>query len=169
MDGTQAASLSLKPGVYFSDRVHSDCFDIPVQLVSGIPLTNRLNGVVGGAAARFYNRPIPILGLSWTMSPQWRLDAVFPEPALVYTPSKGIEVKLGGELQSGGFRAGSGAPVEYYSYQCKGRLTYSVSRAVTLSSALGYEFERRVDYFRGGPSFKSEGALVLQLGAGIAF
>ena len=53
VDGTPAASLSLKPGAYFSDRVHSDCFDIPVQLVSGIPLTSRLNGVVGGAGARF--------------------------------------------------------------------------------------------------------------------
>ncbi|RFC44106.1 MAG: hypothetical protein DVB28_001215 [Verrucomicrobia bacterium] len=169
VEGLQAASLSLKPGFYFSEHVHSDCFDIPVQLVSGIPLTDHLNGVVGGAGARFYRHPIPIVGVSWAISPRLRLDAVFPEPALVYTPAKGVECKLGGELQSGGFRTNTGAPVEYYSYQWKGRVSYAMGHAVTISGAVGYEFERRVDYFRGGPSFRSEGAVLLQLGAGIAF
>ncbi|MEI6712791.1 MAG: hypothetical protein WCO60_03505 [Verrucomicrobiota bacterium] len=166
---TQAASLSFKPGFYFEDNVRAGAFDMPVQLVGGIPLTANLNGVIGAAGARFYKQPIPIVGLSWTVLPTVRLDAVFPEPALTYSPDKALEIKLGGELQSGGFRMDSGTPLEYYSYQIKTRVSYSVTRVLKFSGAVGYELERSFDYFHRGRRETSDGAILFQVGAGLSF
>ena len=166
---TPAAALSLKPGFFFEDTVRAAAFDMPVQAVSGIPITPTLNGVIGVAGARFYKQPIPIVGLSWTIRPDLRLDAVFPEPSLIYSPSKTLEFKIGGELQSGGFRTDSGTSVEYYSYQVKTRVTYSMTKMVKVFGAIGYEVERSFDYFDRGQQQKSQGAVLVQAGAGMAF
>lgn len=162
---TPAAVLSIKPGFYFENQIRSDSLDAPIQLVSGLPMTPTLNGVIGVAAARFYHHPIPIVGLSWSIRPNLHLDAVFPEPALTYTVSKDLEFKLGGELQSGGFRTNSGTPLEYYSYQVKGRVSYSLLPTLKVSGALGCELERSFDYFQRGQHQTSEGAVLLELGA----
>ncbi len=165
----QAAALSLKPGFYFTDKATAASLDMPVQLVSGVPLTKSLSAVIGGSAARFYRQPIPIAGLSWTLSPSCRVEAVFPEPSVVWSGVKGAELKVGGELQSGGFKTSSGADVEFYSYQLKGRASYRVGRALTVSGAVGYELERSFDNLRTGQRLKSEGAVIFQAGAGLAF
>jgi len=169
VEGNAAASLSLKPGFYFSDTVRSDSVDAPLQFVSGVPLRKSLNGVIGVSAARFYKNPIPIVGLSWTINSVWRLDAVFPEPSLVFSAGKGLEFKFGGELQSGGFRTGTGEALEYYSYDLKGRVSYLVRPRVTVSGAMGFELERSFDFLNSGRRYKSEGAILGQLGVGIAF
>lgn len=167
--GNAAASLSVKPGFYFSDTVRADSLDAPLQLVSGFPLGKSLNGVIGVSAARFYKNPIPIAGLSWTINSSCRLEAVFPEPALVVSAGRGVEFKFGGELQSGGFRTGTGEAVEYYSYDLKGRVSCLVRPHVTVSAAVGVELERSFDFLSSGRRYKSEGALLGQIGVGFAF
>jgi hypothetical protein len=168
-EGEQVASLSLKPGFYFEHEVRSDSFDVPAQLITGVPITQDVSGVVGGAAARFYRRPIPIAGLVWKFRPVWRLEAVFPEPALIYAPNKRSEARVGGELQSGGFRTGTGDSLEYYSYQLKGRLDYSLNTALKVSCAIGYELSRTFDYSKQSQRYVGDGAWVWQLGCGLAF
>jgi hypothetical protein len=167
--GSPVASLSLKPGFYFQNEVRSDSFDSPFQAVTGVPLSGNVSGVIGISGARFYHQVIPIAGLSWNIDPKWRIDAVFPEPALVYSASKDLEAKLTAELQSGGFRTNTGDPVEYYSYQLNGHLRYSVNRALKLSGAIGYELARNFDYFSRNQEFKGNGAWVLQCGCTLSF
>lgn len=162
---TPAAEFSAKPGLYFENDANTRAFDVPLQAITAVPLSRNLNGVIGAVGARFYHHTIPVVGLSWTIRPALRLDAVFPEPALTYTPTPAWEWKLAGELQSGGFHTPSNGRLEYYSYQLKGRVTFSPTRSWKLSGALGMEIERSFDFFDRADRERGHGALLIQLGA----
>jgi hypothetical protein len=146
------ASVVVHPGLYFEDRPTGADWDIPVEAVTGIPLNSAFNGVVGLLDARFYRRLVPVAGIVWTISPQVRLEAVYPEPALVITGTSQVELRLGGELIGAGFRTDAALhnrAVEYTSYRIGGKLTGKLLRQLSVSAAAGYETGRTFEFLHG--------------------
>ena len=157
----RAAQLSVQPGLYFESHASARAWDAPVQLVSGIPLAGALNGVVGLNNGRFFHHPLPIFGVVWAPAGALRWELVFPEPALVYSPGRGRQWRLGGELTGGGF-LGDARPVrtvvEYSSYRVGLEWSRTWREGARVSLGAGVEVSRTFDYFRAGQRLHGGGA-----------
>ena len=155
------AQLSLQPGVYFEQHVTTQSWDIPVELVTGIPLTTNCNGVLGFNNGRFFHHPLPICGVVWQWSPVWRWELVFPEPALVYTGRTGQQWRLGGELSGGGFRGdaqSSHTVIVYSSYRIGVEWSQTSRTGPRMTIGVGVEAARSFDFFHARQRLHGGGA-----------
>lgn len=171
-DGEQAAELKLHPGWYFDDHASAKAWDIPVDLISGVPISRSVNGVVGFSNARFYHHPLPIFGLVWTPTSDIRVQLVYPETAVEYTLSRSVTVRLGGELVGGGFLArdatGHDAPVEYSSYRVGLGVTRTWAPGCKIGVSAGAEALREFDAFRSTGRSHGSGAGYVSLNVTLA-
>jgi len=153
LKGEAVAALTVRPGLYFGNHAGASSWDAPVQAVSGIPITEAFSGVVGGSDGRLFHHAIPIVGAVWTLSPSVRVEAVYPEPALIVTLRPDWEFRLGGELTGDGFLASAGTTrtrLEYYSYRVLAALTYRIAPGAKLTLGVGAEVERVFDFYEIG-------------------
>ena len=161
------ASASVRPGYYYQDHAISSSWDAPVQIVSGIPIADGLSGVVGGSDGRLFHHPIPIGGVVWKFSPQVRVEAVYPEPALVIGLHPGLEFRLGGELSGDGFMARAGTTrtrMEFYAYRVSASLAWRLSRGAKLTAGAAAEVERVFDFYEIGRRLRARPTAGLELG-----
>lgn len=152
-EGETAAHAILRPGWYFARSAVGSSWDIPFEIITGVPLTHSVNGVIGISDGRFYHRPLPIIGLATSLTPRVKLQMVFPEPALVFSPNANNSWRVRGELNGGGFRGDSRkaqSVVEFASYQAGAEYRRISSDGSELSVSAGIELIRRFDYFRDG-------------------
>ena len=163
----EAAYLTIKPGFYFETHPTLAAWDVPVEFATGIPITSRLNGAAGLSYGRFWHHPVPIVGLSWALSTRWRLDAVYPNPALIYKINDRLETRLSGELMGDGFRTDADpgrSVVEYHIYRVGGNLTWEMCPGFKITSGAGLEYERVFDFWRADQSFRATNAPYVRLG-----
>jgi hypothetical protein len=150
-DGESVASLTAQPGFYFGTHAALSAWDVPFTLVSGVPVASDFAGVIGVSNGRFYHHALPIAGFVWTLGPRVRLEAVYPEPALVLTLDRATTLRLGGELTGEGFLVDAPAGrtvVEYSSYRVGLEWRRDWRPGVRLALGAGFEVERTFDYFR---------------------
>jgi hypothetical protein len=148
--GEKVAALTLRPGWYFGRRPVAGAWDVPFDLVSGVPLTGEISGVLGIGNARFYHHPLPVFGMVAPLGRGVRLQAVFPEPAVVYTPGPQQSWRLGGELNGGGFladRRTGRAVVECTSYLVGVEFRHTGPRGAEWALSAGVEAVRSFDFF----------------------
>jgi hypothetical protein len=166
-EGECVAALTVSPGLYFEKQASHSGWDIPFEAFSGIPISSGINGVVGLSNGRFYHHAVPVAGIVWQMTPQVRIEAIYPAPALVVTPSKNLVLRLGGELLGGGFRTdsarGGNGVVEYNSYRAGATVNYTW-RQLQLTLGAGMEAERNFDFFRQDERLHGSGAAYGKLG-----
>lgn len=166
--GSEAvASLTLRPGFYFESDPTLSSWDIPLDFVAGVPIKQGFSGVLGVSAARFYNRPIPVAGFSWTIDPRYRLDLAYPDPALVMKVKKGVEARLAGTLVGNGYRLDSSAghsKVEYSEYRVGPAVTVEIQPGMKLIGDAGYAVFRRFDFFSESQRFDTGGAPYIHIG-----
>jgi hypothetical protein len=163
----KAAYLTISPGLYFENRPTLAAWDAPVELATAIPVNPALQGVAGVSWGRFWHHPVPIAGLLWTISPSWRLNATYPNPALAYTINEHLEARLSGELLGNGFRTDSDpdrSVVEYHVYRVGGNLAWTMQPGFKITCGGGVEYERVFDFWRAGQSFRATGAPYVRLG-----
>jgi hypothetical protein len=149
----EVAAVTLMPGLYFENHPDSSCWDIPIDLETAIPIAKVFNGVIGFSNARFYHHALPIIGFVWDISPRFRLEAVYPEPALVITLRKELELRLAGQLIGGGFETDARplrTRVEYYAYRVGMNLCYEMGHGLKLSAGGGNEVQREFDFYQAG-------------------
>ena len=157
----KAASLTLRPGWYFEGHAVMAAWDLPVDLVIGIPIAGPVSGVVGFSNARFYHHALPIAGVVWTMNPRLRLELVYPEPALVVPIGATGSLRLGGELTGTGFLADSRperTAVDFASYRVGAEGSGEVLPGLRLVLGAGVEIERSFDYFALNKRLHGSGA-----------
>lgn len=162
------AALTVRPGWYFENRVSSAAWDIPVELTTGVPLTKSLSGVVGFSNSRFYHHALPIFGVVWTSSPRLRFELVYPEPAVVFTLSPAMQLRLGGELTGAGFLSDARpvrTVVEYTSYRVGAEWSDTWRPGFKLALGAGVEAERTFDFFRRQGRVHGGGAGYLKISA----
>jgi hypothetical protein len=170
-DGEPAAALALRPGWYFGEHATGKSWDVPVELTSGVPIMRGLDGVVGFSNGRFYHHAVPIAGLVWTISPRLRVEAIYPEPAVVWTLSARNSLRLGGELSGGGFllRTPDGdRVVEYVNYRVGVAWTAKWRAGFETTLGAGVETNRDFDFFRENKKLHESGAGYLRLSTTIS-
>lgn len=171
-----ALFISSKPGVYYSnfDEIGTGNFDAPTVIAGVIPLARGLYGIVGARVSILAQYPvIPIVGLKWNITDRLRLDAIPPEPRLVYEVSDNLEVFAGGEILGESYKRGRNpnarpqdqrfneGVIDYSEYRVGGGFTYKLGKAVQFDVSGGYVPRRTFDYYRGednGKRFRLEGA-----------
>jgi len=160
------ASFTISPGLYFQNHPGNSSWDAPVELVSGVPISDAVSGVLGGMDGRLYHHPLPIAGLVWTICPVVRLEAVYPNPALTVTCSPDLDAKLTGELVGGAFETDPNpvrTRVEYSGYRLGGSLAYKLGRRFELTGGGGCEVEREFDFYQESKRVDAARAPYLEL------
>jgi hypothetical protein len=96
-----------------------------------------------------------------------------PEPRLIYSPTKQLDVWFGGEIVGGSFRTDdhqdirpiklSGAQVDYEDYRAGVGLKYSPTNAVSVDLGAGCSIERGFKFHRAGENYRTDPAPYLKL------
>ena len=149
IDGEVVASLQAFPGFYFESTPEANSWDIPFEIVSGIPISQAWSGVIGMEYARFDYIPIPIAGFSWKINPQWRADILYPDPELAYKINDRWETSLKGELLGNGYRVDDipdKTHVEYYEYRIGAHAQWMFTPGFKLQGGAGYEMGRQFNF-----------------------
>ena len=175
-------SIELDPGVYFQDNVSSDAFDIPGKAYVTFPLKkDKIFAVVALGWGLYQDPPVaPGGGIIWLFSDTLRLQAVFPKPALVYTPNDDWEFRIMGELNYTSFRTDDvltteqklqlhNAIVQYSEDRAGVQIGYTGIKHAKLIAGAGVTVERNYDFFRAHQSKRVDPAPYIKIGAEVKF
>ena len=164
-------SLEINPGPYFQDRITGDSIDFPWKAFVTFPLKkDKIFGVIGVGGALYQNPPIaPGGGLIWLFTDHFRLEGVFPKPALVYNPNDNWEFRVFGDLYFESYRTDDiaatqhkinlhNAVVQYGEERAGAQVTYSGLKPFDLTLGGGITFLREFDFFRANVRAKVDPA-----------
>src|SRR5215467_10124584 len=78
------AGIEIDPGPYFQDHITGDSVDVPWKIFVTFPLRkDKIFAVVGVGGGLFQNPVVaPGGGIIWLFTDKFRLEGVFPKPAL---------------------------------------------------------------------------------------
>jgi hypothetical protein len=163
-------SIEIDPGVYFQDNATWDAFDIPGKVFVTFPLKkDKIFAVVALGWGIYQDPPVaPGGGIIWLFSDKFRLQAVFPKPALVYQPNDDWDFRLIGELNFTAFRTDDvvshtehkldlhNAIVQYSEDRAGVEIGYSGFKPFKLIAGAGATIERNFDFFRANQSKRTD-------------
>ena len=91
---------------------------------------------------------------------------VLPEPKVIYSATKRLNLWAGGELVGGSFRTDRndgiqpgklrGAQVDFSEYRAGIGLAYAVSDKISVDIGAGYSIQRQLDFGRAGETFRTD-------------
>jgi hypothetical protein len=170
-DNDVGAFLWVKPGIYTEEHIGIASFDAPITAGRIFVLQEDKLYILVGAQASFLRGGYPVFpfaGVIWMPCDKWQLMAVPPEPRLIYSPTKNLDLWVGGEIAGGSFRTDndntirptklSGAQVDYEDYRAGLGLMYSPCDAITLDLGAGCSIERGFKFHRAGENFRTDPA-----------
>lgn len=167
------AFIEVRPGFYTENDFDGNSFDVPITAARIWVLQPDKLYLLTGANAAFLRGRFPILpfaGLIWKPNSQWRVFAVLPEPRVIYSPTKKVDLWAGGQLVGGSFRTDGngtrtpldGAQVDYSEYRIGAGLDYNITPNLAVDLGGGYAIERQFDFHRASRKFDSDGAPYLR-------
>jgi len=167
------AFIEVRPGFYTENDFDGNSFDIPITAARIWILQPDKLYLLTGVNAAFLRGRFPILpfaGLIWKPTPQWRVFAILPEPRVIYSPTKNLDLWAGGQLVGGSFRtdgngtrtALDGAQVDYSEYRIGAGLDYNITSNLAVDFGGGYAIQRQFDFHRADRKFESDGAPYLR-------
>ena len=163
--GEPAVYLYTDPGVFTSrfSHVNFGSVDVPVDIGTGVPVPffHNVFGLVGMHLSALAHYPVyPILGVVWIINGRLSIQAVPPEPRMVYKVTDHLDVFAGGELLGEAYKTSyrrdlrpqeqrfNGAVIDYSETRVGGGLTYNVNKAVNFDFSGGCSLSRDFDYYR---------------------
>jgi hypothetical protein len=170
------AMIEVRPGIYTEEDFRADAFDCPITVMRFFVLKPNKLYVMAGANYSFLRRTwdgiVPIAGLVWVVNEKFRVMAVPPEPRLVYSVNKQLDVYLGGELEGGSFRTDrhssfrgnpflnkfNEAPIDYTDIRAGGGIVWSPTDQIDLDLGGGCSIQREFDYENIDQRFRSDPA-----------
>lgn len=167
VEGHVGFLAEIRPGFYFSQSVSRGAINVPFHIGGGIPLIDgKLYGTWGVATSFLRRYPvIPVVGVVWLISDEWRLLAYLPEPKLVYDATSSLQLWAGGEIIANSFKVGrmsrsnlSNTVVDYEEYRVGAGLDYKVAKDWTLTAAAGCAVYRSFDFWRAKESYTGDAA-----------
>lgn len=169
------AFLWVKPGFYTEEHIGINSFDAPITAGRIFVLQpDKLYFLVGAQSAflRGGYPVVPFAGVIWMPCDKLRLMMVPPEPRLIYSPTKNLDVWVGGEIAGGSFRTDSdssirptklnGAQVDYEDYRAGVGLIYSPTDRVSVDFGGGCSIERGFKFHRAGENYRTDPAPYLK-------
>lgn len=178
VDGHVGFLAEIRPGFYFSQSVSRGAIDVPFHIGGGIPLIEgKLYGAWGVGTSILRRYPvIPMVGVIWLISDEWRLMGYVPEPKIVFDASDELQIWAGGEIIVNSFKVGkmsrpnlSHTVVDYEEYRVGLGFDYKASRNWTLTAAGGCAVYRRFDFWRTNEAYNAKPAPYLRLQLSAAF
>ncbi len=164
-------SLEIDPGPYFQNNISGDAFDIPTKAFVTFPLKkDKIFAVIGVGFAINQNPVVsPGGGLIWLFTDKFRLEGVFPKPALVYNPSDDWEFRILGNLFYESYRTDDvitperklqvhNAWVQYSEDRAGVQASYSGFKPFEITAGGGVTVRRDFDFFRAEASAKTKPA-----------
>ncbi|HWB60453.1 MAG TPA: hypothetical protein VG733_13235 [Chthoniobacteraceae bacterium] len=177
-----AVAVEFHPGFSFENNVTGRNFDVPMDAFTSMKLYK--DKVFGIAGVEYDNFIWPGVsgfgGVIWLINDQWRLQAIMPRPALIYSPNDDWEFQLKAQIYGGGFRLDSsgrtpttyqGAIVRYTYDQVGLEATYKKWKPLSITFDAGYNIQREFDFIHYGPDQKytSSGAPFVGITFGVNF
>jgi hypothetical protein len=165
------AGIEIDPGPYFQSDINSDSIDVPWKAFVTFPLKkDKIFGVIG-VGGSIYSNPIvaPGGGLIWLFTDHFRLEGVFPKPALVYNPTDDWEFRIFGNLFYESYRTDDvitpqrklqvhNAVVQYSEDRAGIQASYSGFKPFEITLGGGVTVRRDFDFFRAEASAKTRPA-----------
>ena len=175
-------SVEADPGVYFQDDVSGNAFDVPGKAYVTFPLKkDKIFATVGFGWGQFQDPAVaPGGGIIWLINDKFRLQAVFPKPALVYQPNDDWDIRALGELNFLGARTGEvhtteqklqldNALVQYSEYRAGLQVGYSGFKPFKIIAGAGCTIQRNFDFFRVEQSKRTDPAPYIKIAAEAKF
>ncbi len=163
------AFLEVRPGFYFQNDIGISSFDVPISVGRIFVVRQDKFYILAGAYTAFLRGDFPVLplvGAIWIVNPQLRLMALLPEPKLIYSPTKNLNLWVGGELVGGSFRTDrndnirpsklNGTQVDFADYRAGIGVTYSMSDRFSVDVGAGCSIERQFDFARAGEVYRTD-------------
>ena len=170
------AFLQVRPGFYGQNEFGISSFDVPITLGRIFVLQPDKLYVFVGAYASFLRggSPVPPLaGLIWVPNDKFRVLGVLPEPRMIYSPAKNLDLYLGGELSGGSYRTDtnngitphklSGAQVDFSDYRAGVGVAYNLKNNLSVDFGAGYSIQRHFAFHRAGENFRTDPSPYLRL------
>ena len=179
------AFLQFRPGFYTEDNIGLASFDCPILVGRFWTLQPDKLYFLTGAYVSFLRGGFPVLplvGVVWHPTDNIHVMGVPPNPRVIYTVNKQLEVYVGGELAGGSFRTDhhdnyvgphvaklSGTQVDYVDYRAGGGFNYNLTNAISVDGSAGYSIQRAFHYHRAGENFRTDPAPYLQVALKASF
>lgn len=176
------AFFQVRPGFYFQNDIGISSFDAPITLGRIFVVQEDKFYIFAGAYASFLRSGFPVLplaGVVYIPSDQWRIMAVLPEPKIIYSATKQLDLWAGGELVGGSYRTDrnsdirpgklNGTQVDFSDYRAGMGLTYSVSDHVSFDAGAGVSFQRQFDFGRAGETYRTDPSPYVRLQMSASF
>ena len=170
------AFIWIKPGFYTEEHIGIASFDAPITFGRAFVLQPDRLFVFVGANADFLRGDYPVLplaGLVWRPNREWKVNAILPEPRVIYRPNEQFEVWVGGELAGGSYRTDhdrtilprklDGAQLDYSEYRAGAGFVYSPIKNFSIDLGGGYAVQRQFAFTRADYYFRSDPAPYLRL------
>jgi hypothetical protein len=181
-DDEVGAFFQVRPGFYTQDDIGISSFDAPITLGRiFVVQRDKLYLFIGAYAAflRGGTPVLPLLGVIWIPSDKFRVMGVLPEPRMIYSPTKKLDLWLGGELVGGSYRTDrnngiepkklNGTQVDFSDYRAGVGLAYAVTESFTVDLGAGISIEREFAFHRAGETFRTDPSPYVRLEMKAAF
>src|SRR6266511_6494 len=170
------AGIEIDPGPYFQSNITGDSIDIPWKVWVTFPLKkDKIFGVIGLGGGIYQNPAVaPGGGLIWLFTDKFRLEGVFPKPALVYNPNDDWEFRILGNLFYESYRTDDvitperklqvhNAVVQYNEDRAGAQIKYSGFKPFKITLGGGCTLRRDFEFFRAEASAKTRPAPYVQV------
>ncbi len=192
VQGEPALFFRMRPGVFFSNinQVNYGSIDVPMDIGGIIPADSIIPSfkkvyVLVGAHVSFLSKyPVfPIGGVVWLATDKLRVEAIPPEPRVIYSLGKHLEAFAGGELLGQSYKRASDpsarpqdqrfsdAVLDFTEYRGGAGLTFKPIKAIDIDLSGGWDFQQDFDYYRGNATkqFETHGAPYAKLSVDAEF
>jgi hypothetical protein len=163
--------VAVSPGWHSAGAgtVDGDAFGVQGLALARYSVRENLHVWVGGfgnSLADGSDRFNPVMGVEWTVSPQWQVSIGMPETGVTYRVSERFTIGAGADVKSGvyaveeTFLLGVGRPVdatlEYLDVRAGVNAEWRMNERVSVGLEVGTVLMRRIEYSEGEPGLRSD-------------
>ncbi len=176
------AFFQVRPGFYTQSNFGISSFDIPITAGRIFVLQPDHLYIFGGVYASFLRSGFPVLplaGVIWIPNDKIRFMGVLPDPRIIYSPTKNLDLYLGGSLVGGSFRTDrndniqptklNGTQVDFSDYRAGLGVTYAISKQCSFDFAAGYSIQRHFKFGRAGENYRTDPSPYVKVALKAAF
>ena len=179
------AFLQIRPGFYTEEHIGLSSFDCPILVGRFWTLQEDKLYFLTGVYTSFLKGGYPVLplvGLVYHATDSLEFRLVPPDPRIIYTVNKQLDVFIGGEIAGGAFRTDhhdnfvgphiaklSGTQVDFSDYRVGGGFIFDLTNSVSITGDAGCSIERQFAFHRAGENYRTDPSPYVQIALKASF